>query len=65
MANLRIKLVKSLNGRLKKHIAPARLLWAAQAGPTESDSLTIPDTAKNSDGLGYLLQGIRRIGGPA
>ena len=46
MANLRIKLVKSLNGRLEKHIATAH-------------SLGLPDNTQTRGKIakiGYLLQ---------
>ena len=38
MANLRIKLVKSLNGRLEKHIATAHSLGLRKIGQEHPDS---------------------------
>ena len=55
MANLKIKLVKSLNGRLEKHIATAESLGLRKIG-----QVTIqPDntqTRRMIDKIGYLLQ---------
>ena len=55
MANLKIKLVKSLNGRLEKHIATAQSLGLRKIG-----NVTIqPDNAQTRGKIaliGYLLQ---------
>jgi len=55
MANLKIKLVKSLNGRLVKHIATAQSLGLRKIG-----NVTIqPDNAQTRGKIaliGYLLQ---------
>ena len=55
MANLKIKLVKSLNGRLEKHIATAESLGLRKIG-----QVTIqPDNAQTRGKIakiGYLLQ---------
>ena len=55
MANLNIKLVKSLNGRLDKHIATAHSLGLRKIG----DSTVQPDNDQTRGKLakiGYLLQ---------
>ena len=55
MANLNIKLVKSLNGRLDKHIATAHSLGLRKVG----DSTVQPDndqTRGKIAKIGYLLQ---------
>ena len=55
MANLNIKLVKSLNGRLEKHIATANSLGLRKIG----DTTVQPDTAQTKGKIakiGYLLQ---------
>ena len=55
MANLNIKLVKSLNGRLEKHIATAHSLGLRKNG----DSTVQPDndqTRGKIAKIGYLLQ---------
>ena len=55
MANLNIKLVKSLNGRLDKHIATANSLGLRKIG----DSTVQPDNAPTRGKIakiGYLLQ---------
>ena len=55
MANLKIKLVKSLNGRLDKHIATAASLGLRRIG----DETVQPDNAQTRGKLakiGYLLQ---------
>jgi large subunit ribosomal protein L30 len=55
MANLNIKLVKSLNGRLDKHIATAASLGLRKIG----DSTVQPDndqTRGKIAKIGYLLQ---------
>ncbi len=55
MANLRIKLVKSLNGRLGKHIATAHSLGLKKIGDE-----TIQPKNEQTEGkiakIGYLLQ---------
>jgi large subunit ribosomal protein L30 len=55
MANLRIKLVKSLNGRLEKHIATANSLGLRKIGDE-----TIQPNNEQTEGkiakIGYLLQ---------
>ncbi len=55
MANLNIKLVKSLNGRLDKHIATANSLGLRRIG----DSTVQPDNAQTRGKIakiGYLLR---------
>ena len=55
MANLKIQLVKSLNGRLEKHIATANSLGLR----TISDTTVQPDNAQTRGKvakIGYLLQ---------
>ena len=55
MANLKIELVKSLNGRLKKHIATANSMGLRKIG----DSTVQPDNAQTRGKvaqIGYLLQ---------
>ena len=55
MANLNIKLVKSLNGRLDKHIATAASLGLRKIG----DTTVQPDndqTRGKIAKIGYLLQ---------
>ena len=55
MANLKIELVKSLNGRLKKHIATANSMGLRKIG----DSTVQPDNAHTRGKvaqIGYLLQ---------
>ena len=55
MANLKIKLVKSLNGRLEKHIATAESLGLRKIG-----QVTIQPDNEQTRGkiakIGYLLQ---------
>ncbi len=55
MANLKIKLVKSLNGRLEKHIATAESLGLRKIG-----QVTIQPDNDQTRGkiakIGYLLQ---------
>ena len=54
MANLNIKLVKSLNGRLEKHIATANSLGLRKIG----DITVQPDNAQTRGKIakiGYLL----------
>ena len=53
--NMNIKLVKSLNGRLQKHIATANSLGLRKIG----DSTIQPDNAQTKGKIakiGYLLQ---------
>ena len=55
MANLRIKLVKSLNGRLDKHIATAHSLGLRKIG----QETVQPDNTQTRGKIatsGYLLQ---------
>ena len=55
MANLRIELVKSLNGRHDKHIATAKSLGLTKIG----DSRVQPDNPQTRGKIaqiGYLLQ---------
>ena len=55
MANLRIKLVKSLNGRLDKQVATANSLGLRKIG----DTTVQPDNAQTKGKIakiGYLLQ---------
>ena len=55
MANLKIELVKSVNGRLKKHIATANSMGLRRIG----DISVQPDNAQTrgkSAQIGYLLQ---------
>ena len=55
MANLKIKLVKSLNGRLEKHIATAESLGLRKIGNVTiqpDNEMTRGKIAK----IGYLLQ---------
>ena len=54
MANLNIKLVKSLSGRLAKHVATANSLGLRKIG----DTTVQPDNAQTRDKIakiGYLL----------
>ena len=55
MANLKIELVKSLNGRLDKHIATANSLGLHKIGNTtvQPDN---PQTRGTIAQIGYLLQ---------
>ena len=55
MANLKIELVKSVNGRLKKHIATANSMGLRRIG----DISVQPDIAQTRGKIaqiGYLLQ---------
>ena len=55
MANLKIQLVKSLNGRMEKHIAAANSLGLRKTGETTAqpaDAQTRGKVAK----IGYLLK---------
>ena len=55
MANLNIKLVKSLNGRLEKHIATAASLGLRKIGDTtvQPDNESVRGKIAK---IGYLLQ---------
>ena len=55
MASIKIKLVKSLNGRLEKHIATAESLGLRKIGDetTQPDN---PQTRGKIQKIGYLLQ---------
>ena len=55
MANLKIELVKSLNGRLEKHIATAESLGLRKIGnvPIQPDNT---QTRGKIAKIGYLLQ---------
>ena len=55
MANLRIKLVKSLNGRLEKHIATAPSLGLCKIGQ-ETVQPDNTQTRGKIAKIGYLLQ---------
>ena len=55
MANINIKLVKSLNGRLKKHIATAESLGLRHIGD-ETNQPDNPQTRGKIAKIGYLLQ---------
>ena len=55
MAQLKIKLVKSLNGRLKKHIATAESLGLRKIGQ-ETVQPDNPQTRGKIAKIGYLLQ---------
>ena len=55
MANLNVKLVKSLNGRIEKHIATAKSLGLRKIG----DTTVQPNNAQTQGKIakiGYLLQ---------
>ena len=55
MANLNVKLVKSLNGRIEKHIATANSLGLRKIG----DTTVQPNNAQTQGKIakiGYLLQ---------
>ena len=54
MANLRIKLVKSLNGRLDKHIATAKSLGLTKIG-SETVQPDNPQTRGKIAQIGYLI----------
>ena len=54
MANLRIKLVKSLNGRLDSHIATAQSLGLHKIG-NETVQPDNPQTRGKIAKIGYLL----------
>ena len=55
MANIKIKLVKSLNGRLDKHIATAHSLGLKKIG-NETVQPDNPQTRGKIAKIGYLLQ---------
>ena len=55
MANLKIKLVKSLNGRLEKHIATAESLGLRKIGQVTIQP-DITQTRGKIAKIGYLLQ---------
>ncbi len=55
MANINIKLVKSLNGRLQKHIATAQSLGLRRIGD-ETVQPDNPQTRGKIAKIGYLLQ---------
>jgi len=55
MANLKIKLVKSLNGRHDKHIATAHSLGLRKIG-NETVQPDNPQTRGKIAQIGYLLQ---------
>ena len=55
MANLRIKLVKSLSGRLEKHVATANSLGLHKIG-NETVQPDNPQTRGKIAQIGYLLQ---------
>ena len=54
MANLRIKLVKSLNGRLDSHIETARSLGLTKIG-SETVQPDNPQTRGKIAKIGYLI----------
>ena len=64
MANLRIKLVKSLNGRHDKHIATANSLGLHKIG-NETVQPDNPQTRGKIAKIGYLLQVTEESGGKA
>ena len=55
MANLNIKLVKSLNGRLEKHIATAKSMGLRKIGDTSVQPDNDQTRGKIAQ-IGYLLQ---------
>ena len=55
MATLKIKLVKSLNGRLDKHIATANSLGLYEIG-NETTQPVNPQTRGKIAQIGYLLK---------
>ena len=55
MANLRIKLVKSLNGRMDKHIATASSLGLRKIGDETVQPKNVQTEGKVAQ-IGYLLQ---------
>ena len=56
MANLKIKLVKSLNGRLVKHIATAESLGLRKIGQTSIQPDNTQSRGKNAK-IAFMLQG--------
>ena len=55
MANLKIKLVKSLNGRLEKHITTAESLGLRKIGPTTIQPDNTPTRGKIAK-IGFMLK---------
>ncbi|MGE4484224.1 MAG: 50S ribosomal protein L30 [Oscillospiraceae bacterium] len=55
MANLKVKLLKSLNGRNEKHIATAKSMGLKKIG-NETVQPDNPQTRGKIDQIGYLLQ---------
>lgn len=55
MAQIKIKLVKSINGRLDKHIATAKSLGLKRIG-SETVQPDNPQTRGKIAQIGYLLQ---------
>ena len=55
MANLKIKLVKSLNGRLEKHIATAESLGLRKIGQTSLQPDNTQPRGKIAK-IGFMLQ---------
>ena len=55
MANVKIKLVKSLNGRLSKHIATAKSLGLTKIGQ-ETIQPDNPQTRGKIAQIGYLVK---------
>ncbi len=55
MASIKIKLIKSLNGRLEKHIATAESLGLRKIGD-ETNQPDNPQTRGKIAKIGYLLQ---------
>ena len=55
MANLKIKLVKSLSGRLEKHIATAKSLGLKKIG-SETTQPDNPQTRGKIEKIKYLLE---------
>ena len=55
MANINIKLVKSLNGRIAKHIATAESFGLRKIGDTTTQPDN-PQTRGKIAKIGYLLQ---------
>ena len=62
MANLRIKLVKSLNGRLDKHIATAKSLGLKKIG-NETVQPDNPQTRGKIAQISYLISVTEEEGG--
>jgi len=56
MANLKIQLVKSLNGRLEKHIATAQSLGLRKIGQVTIQPDNNTQTRGKIAKIGYLLQ---------